>query len=62
MKNIIIAGASRGIGQATVLAFAKLGVSKLLLVARSKDGLNKIQQQIKQDYPIMDVMIFPFDL
>jgi NAD(P)-dependent dehydrogenase (short-subunit alcohol dehydrogenase family) len=62
MKNIIITGASRGIGQATVLAFAKLGVSKLLLVARSKDGLNKIQQQIKQDYPIMDVMIFPFDL
>jgi len=62
MKNIIITGASRGIGQATVLAFAKLGVSKLLLVARSKDGLNKIQQQIKQDYPIMEVMIFPFDL
>jgi len=62
MKNIIITGASRGIGQAAALAFAKLGASKLLLVARSKDGLNKIQQQIKQDYPIMEVMIFPFDL
>src|SRR5579863_9580842 len=47
MKQILITGASSGIGQAIALAFAGPDVT-LLLIGRSKERLGNIQQLIER--------------
>jgi NAD(P)-dependent dehydrogenase (short-subunit alcohol dehydrogenase family) len=42
-KVVFIAGASRGIGQATAVAFAEAGAKAIYLTARSEDALKKTQ-------------------
>jgi short-subunit dehydrogenase len=55
----LITGASRGIGKATALAFAKAGVD-LVLVSRSHPALTEIAAEIA---PLgVDVQLFPIDL
>jgi len=46
-KVIYIAGASRGIGQATAIAFAEAGAKALYLIGRSKDALEETQELVK---------------
>jgi len=46
-KNIVITGASRGIGAATALEFAKLGAN-IVLIARSPDKINQIADKINE--------------
>lgn len=50
-KVIFIAGASRGIGQATALAFADADAKALYLTARSKGALEETQAMIRQTNP-----------
>jgi short-subunit dehydrogenase len=60
MKNALITGASSGIG----LEFAKLHASKggnCVLVARSKDTLAKIKEELEQKYQVA-VYVFAIDL
>lgn len=50
-KVVFIAGASRGIGQATALAFADAGAKALYLTARSEGALEETQVMIRQTNP-----------
>lgn len=61
-KVVFIAGASRGIGQATAVAFAEAGAKAIYLTARSEAALketqalvNQANPQTKSDYAICDV-------
>jgi NAD(P)-dependent dehydrogenase (short-subunit alcohol dehydrogenase family) len=47
-KVIFIAGASRGIGQATAVAFAQAGAKAIYLTARSKDALEETRVLVNQ--------------
>ena len=50
-KVIFIAGASRGIGQATAVAFAQAGAKAIYLTARSKDALEETRALVNQANP-----------
>ncbi|MCB1472712.1 MAG: SDR family oxidoreductase [Rhodobiaceae bacterium] len=50
-KVVFIAGASRGIGQATAVAFAQAGARALYLTARSQDALQETQALVAQANP-----------
>jgi Dehydrogenases with different specificities (related to short-chain alcohol dehydrogenases) len=47
-KNILITGASQGLGREMALRFAREGVAGLSIVARHVDELNKVRQEIRQ--------------
>ncbi|MBA3660222.1 MAG: SDR family oxidoreductase [Gammaproteobacteria bacterium] len=57
-KIVLITGASSGIGASCATYFAK-AQAKLLLCARRVDVVNKLAEQLKQDY---DVEIYTFKL
>ena len=46
-KNIIITGASKGLGKTIAIEFEKMG-SNLALIARSKNLLNEIESVFKK--------------
>jgi NAD(P)-dependent dehydrogenase (short-subunit alcohol dehydrogenase family) len=50
-KVIFIAGASRGIGQATAVAFSQAGAKAVYLTARSKDALEETRLLVGQANP-----------
>ncbi|AMY68877.1 SDR family oxidoreductase [Frigidibacter mobilis] len=50
-KVIFIAGASRGIGQATAVAFAKAGARAVYLLARSESALQETVAQVRDANP-----------
>ncbi len=50
-KVVFIAGASRGIGQATAIAFAEAGARAVYLTARSEDALEQTQALVRQANP-----------
>ena len=50
-KVVFIAGASRGIGQATAVAFAQAGAKAVYLTARSTDALKETQALVTQANP-----------
>lgn len=50
-KVIFIAGASRGIGQATAVAFAEAGARAVYLTARSEEALKETQELVRQANP-----------
>ncbi len=47
-KTVFLAGASRGIGQATAVAFARAGAAAIYLTARSKKALEETKAQITE--------------
>ncbi|MDP4170850.1 MAG: SDR family NAD(P)-dependent oxidoreductase [Bacillota bacterium] len=61
MKYTVITGASSGIGYETALAFASRG-KNLIIVARRKDELEKLKQEIEQINPNLEVVIRTTDL
>jgi len=60
--NIIVTGASRGIGFETVKQFSKDMNNNVFAIARGKEGLGKLQQVCKENNGTDHVYIFPFDL
>lgn len=50
-KTVFIAGASRGIGQATAVAFAEAGARAIYLTARSEAALKETQAQVETANP-----------
>ena len=46
-KNILITGASQGLGREMALRFAREGAAGLLLVARHVDELNKVRDEVQ---------------
>lgn len=60
-KYMVITGASLGIGYETAKAFAERG-SSLILVARRKDRLETLRQEILALHPMLDIMVKAADL
>jgi short-subunit dehydrogenase len=60
-KYTVITGASSGIGYETAKAFAKRG-KNLVIVARSKENLEKLKMEILHDSPSLDVIVKDVDL
>jgi shikimate 5-dehydrogenase len=58
-KVVFIAGASRGIGQATAVAFAEAGARAIHLAARSRDALEETRAHVTQINPDTDRALFP---
>ena len=50
-KVIFLSGASRGIGQATAVAFAQAGAKAVYITARSKDALEETVTKITETNP-----------
>lgn len=50
-KVAFIAGASKGIGRATAVAFAEAGAKAVYLTARSEDALKETQAMVAKDNP-----------
>lgn len=59
-RTALITGASRGIGRAIALEFAKQGIAKLVLVARNEERLAEVAQELAP-FPV-EVVILPLDL
>ncbi|MBF0396503.1 MAG: SDR family oxidoreductase [Desulfobacterales bacterium] len=61
MKNVLITGASSGIGKALSYEFAK-GNYNLALTARRIEELAKIRHDIKQKYPSINIEVSSLDV
>lgn len=60
--NIIITGASRGIGYDTVLALAKNQAHQIYVLSRNAQALNQLVEQAKIQNGFTNVVAVPFDL
>lgn len=60
-KNVIISGASKGIGKAIALQFAA-GGHNVYICSRSELALYKAMEEIQTHYPSVSVKAKPFDL
>jgi 3-oxoacyl-[acyl-carrier protein] reductase len=47
-KTALITGASRGIGRAIAIEFAQQGIARLILVARDRQRLAEVQQEVAE--------------
>jgi len=61
-KNIVITGASSGIGRQSSIDFAKNGASSLALVSRSESKLSLVTAEILQVNPKCKVFRYPCDV
>ncbi|KAI8605078.1 hypothetical protein EDD21DRAFT_171806 [Dissophora ornata] len=60
-KNVLITGASSGIGEACARHFAQAG-SNLLLSARRMDRLERLKQELESQHPDIKVSTFQLDV
>lgn len=60
-KNIVITGASKGIGKAAAIAFAAEG-AHLFLCARNEVTLYDTVAELQNKYPLSNITAKPFDL
>ena len=61
MNNVVITGASRGIGRAIALTLAR-EFPKIYLVARSGDKLEEVSDEIRAAHPFTRVEVCPMDV
>jgi len=61
-KNILITGASQGLGREMALRFAREGAAGLSLVARHLDQLNKVRDEIRKLAPRVDIVVIEADV
>jgi NAD(P)-dependent dehydrogenase (short-subunit alcohol dehydrogenase family) len=61
-KNILITGASQGLGREMALRFAREGAAGLSLVARHADELNKVRDRLRKIAPKIDILVIEADV
>jgi len=61
-KNILITGASQGLGREMALRFAREGAAGLSLVARHVDELNKVRDQVQKIAPKIEIVVIEADV
>ena len=61
-KNILITGASQGLGRAMALRFAREGAAGLSLVARHIDQLHKVRDEVRKVAPKVGIVVIEADL
>jgi short-subunit dehydrogenase len=61
-KVVWITGASSGLGREMALVLAERGGAKLILSARSKEGLERVAEECQERNPMVDIKILPLDL
>jgi NAD(P)-dependent dehydrogenase (short-subunit alcohol dehydrogenase family) len=61
-KNIVITGASKGLGRQLALDFAREGAAAIALVARHADQLYRVREEIRSLSPRAKVIALPADL
>ncbi|MEY2540388.1 MAG: hypothetical protein QOG67_4128 [Verrucomicrobiota bacterium] len=61
-KNVLITGASQGLGRALALRFADEGAAGLSLVARHADKLNEVRDEVRQIAPGIEVLAIEADV
>jgi NAD(P)-dependent dehydrogenase (short-subunit alcohol dehydrogenase family) len=61
-KNIVITGASQGLGREMALRFAREGAAGLSLVARHADQLKKVRDEIRKIAPKIDIVVIEADV
>ncbi|KAF2165935.1 hypothetical protein M409DRAFT_66880 [Zasmidium cellare ATCC 36951] len=57
-KTVLVTGGATGIGFATAKAFAKAGVKRVVLVARSKDTLQRAKDELKSSFPNTETLTY----
>ena len=60
--NIIVTGASRGIGYELVRQFSRSPENRILTISRNAQGLEKLHRECLKDNPESDIISLPFDL
>lgn len=60
-KYTVITGASSGIGYETAKAFASRG-KNVIIIARRKEKLNKLKEEILREFPTVEVVVKAIDL
>lgn len=60
-KNVVVTGASDGLGRCTAVKLAAAGAN-LALVARNQEKLNSLQQELSAKYPDQKFLTYPCDL
>ena len=60
-KNVLITGATSGIGEATARAFAKEG-ENLILTGRRVERLEALKEELRATYPDQKVWTFALDV
>ena len=61
-KNILITGASQGLGREMARRFAKEGAAGLAIVARHADQLNKVRDEVRGVTPKIDIVTIEADV
>ena len=61
-KNILITGASQGLGREMALRFAREGAAGLSLVARHINQLNKVRDDVRKLSPKIDIVVIEADV
>ena len=61
-KNILITGASQGLGRAMALRFAREGAAGLSLIARHADQLTIVRGEVRKIAPKIEIVIIEADV
>ncbi|MEM9214978.1 MAG: SDR family NAD(P)-dependent oxidoreductase [Cyanobacteria bacterium P01_F01_bin.150] len=61
-KTALVTGASRGIGRAIALEFARQGIQRLILVSRNRSRLEEVANEIASLNPSVKAIVRPMDL
>lgn len=60
--NIIITGASKGIGYHTALSLCSKNIRKIYLISRSKEGLISLQEKCREQNSSVETVLIPADI
>ncbi len=61
-KNILLTGASQGLGRQLAIDYAREGASRLALTARNTESLNEVKERVREVAPETRVVVIGADL